>query len=272
VRQRFAPALVLALASLGACRVEPEERPLTCAPPPGTDRLLARPERFILFGEIHGTNEAPASFGEIVCAAAEKGPVVVGVEWFEEFTPAFNAYLASDGGREARESFVSSLREQFTGDGRSSRAAFALYDRLRDIKVAGADIRIVAFVRLTFGEPAKSQTPYEKALAASLMAGAGDSPRVLVLVGNTHSRRKTFSSTPPFDPMAMHLPKRETLSLSIGHAGGTSHSCRPDCGVQELVPVFPSPVGIEFPAGGVDGGVYDGLWAIGPVTASPPMD
>jgi hypothetical protein len=272
LKHPLAPTLALAIACLGACQVESGKAALTCTPPPGTDTLLARPERFILFGEIHGTSEGPASFGEIACEAAKKGPVVVGVEWLEESTPAFNAYLASDGKPEAKETFVSSLRDQFFGDGRSSKAAFALFDRLREMKAAGGDIRIVAFVPLILQEPGGSQTAYDQALAAALTAGAGDARRVIVLTGNTHSRRKTFEMTPPFDPMAMHLPKVETLSLTMSHTGGSAHTCRPDCGVHEREPMFPGPPGIALPAGGIDGGVYDGIWAVGPITASPPMD
>lgn len=50
---------------------------MACSPPDGTTALLERPERVIMIGELHGTEEAPRAVGEIACAAAEQGPVVV---------------------------------------------------------------------------------------------------------------------------------------------------------------------------------------------------
>src|ERR1051326_5289240 len=53
-----------------------------CTPLPGTEQLWSTPAlRFVLVGEMHGTKETPAAFGDLVCSATSlKRPIVVGVE------------------------------------------------------------------------------------------------------------------------------------------------------------------------------------------------
>jgi hypothetical protein len=42
----------------------------SCSPIPGAELLWARSEpRFVLVGEMHGTNETPAVFRDLVCSA-----------------------------------------------------------------------------------------------------------------------------------------------------------------------------------------------------------
>ena len=68
---------------------------LACAPPEGASTLLDRPEQVIMIGELHGTAEAPHAVGEIACAAAERGPVVVALELEDTLQPTLDAFMAA---------------------------------------------------------------------------------------------------------------------------------------------------------------------------------
>lgn len=266
-------ALVVSCATAGA-DTPPETAPLDCGALPGTQDLLdERSETYLVFGEIHGTSEAPQAFGEIVCEAAARGPVIVGIERPSAVTPVLQTYLDSDGGNEAR---FALLRGFFDGTewGLSSQAFLDLFIRLRQIRQAGADIKLVGF---TNEQPIGSggQTPYEKRLAKVLKSAGDANPdaRVMVLVGNLHARKEpypTLGDRPGFDPMAMHLPDGEVLSFNISHAGGEAHLCAQDgCGPH---PVEGRPR-LEEPALALSDSDsrYDGVWYVGPVTASPPI-
>ena len=74
-----------------------------CAPIEGADAILADPAiDYVILGEMHGTQETPALFGDLVCAAAARGPVIVALEVALEDQAAFDAYLNSAGDAPAR--------------------------------------------------------------------------------------------------------------------------------------------------------------------------
>lgn len=179
----------------------------------GCDRGARTTGRFVLFGEQHGTREAPLQFAETVCVAANRGPVIVGVEQPEILGPAFDAYLASADDQSATAALRAAYRGLITTDGRSSEAMFEMFARLRELKREGASIRVVPFQREVRILPDTSQTPYEQSMAAALLENVGHRDRVLVLVGSLHARREpvTFPGIVPFEPMAIRLP--DTLTI-----------------------------------------------------------
>lgn len=233
--------------------------------------VLEHPERYVIFGEQHGTQQAPAQFGEVACVAARQGPVVVALEQSEALAPVFERYMASNGSAAARADFHQALTPMMTPDGRSSVAMFALFDRLQALKLAGADIRVIPFQHSTPDGADGSQTPYEIGLATTLASKAGQATRVLVLVGSLHARRKTFAMAgfPPIDPMAMHLPSGSTLTLVAQDGPGEAWQCAPQCGVHKVGdPSQTTAPGITLFDQPTEG--FDGRWSVGPVSASPP--
>jgi hypothetical protein len=231
---------------------------------------LARPNiRFAIVGEMHGTVEEPRLFGDIVeSVARQRRPVVVGLE-FESGTLA--DYLASDGGPVARRKLIAQADWQ-TADGRSSRAMLALVARLQTMSRAHGGLALAAIKPVMNGH-AQSQTPYERAMAANIRAAARDSrATVLVLVGNIHARRLPFpatTNTKAFEPMAMHLPRDQTLSVLFTTDGGQAWNCQEDCGPHALgadhVALLQEPAALkQFHQG------YDLLVPAGKVSASPP--
>ncbi|MAN73430.1 MAG: hypothetical protein CME84_05000 [Henriciella sp.] len=247
---------------------------LSCESLPNTgDLLREQNQTFLIFGEIHGSREAPKAFGETVCEAARTGPVVVGIERPSQLSGVMQNFVDSDGSDDAR---FTLLRGFFDGTdwGLSSQAFLDLFIRLQQLTAQGADIRMVGFTSATT-VGSGSQTPYERRLAAELLRASARNPdaRILVLVGNLHARKETYpelGSRPAFDPMVMPLPQDEVLSFNIAHSGGDTHRCTAEgCGPQPVDGrADPEKTGIWLSDGDLR---YDGIWNIGPVSASPPI-
>jgi hypothetical protein len=247
-----------------------------CPALPGLESPAIRNARTIIVGELHGTAEIPAMFGDLVCHVSAGGAsVLVGLEFEEDKLAAFTSFLNSAGTLEDRATFLEqsgwlASAERFP-DGRTSEAMFALVNRLRVMRASGARIALTTFIRRVDGD---TQTPYEMAMAESisLASRAGSYDKVLVLVGNLHARteRVVFPGSPGFEPMAMHLPEGEFVSLNAKYSSGAAWNCqRSKCEarpVQGFAGAETRSVSMfsEMPGG------YDGEFIVGPITASPP--
>src|SRR5690554_1179150 len=110
-----------------------------CSQIPGWEQVLARAEtRWIVIGEMHGSNEVPELFADAVCRTAQSRRVVVGIEQPASQQEAIDAFLDSDGGEAARRDFMeAAMWHGPMKDGRSSEAIFRLFERLRQMKAAG---------------------------------------------------------------------------------------------------------------------------------------
>src|SRR5690242_6766716 len=74
-----------------------------CSPVPGAEQFVASKQyRFIIVGEMHGTNETPALVGDLACELSASKPVTVAVEFNVAATPVLDSYLQSDGREKAR--------------------------------------------------------------------------------------------------------------------------------------------------------------------------
>ena len=240
-----------------------------CPPVPGVERLWAEPRtRFVIVGEYHGTTETPALFGDIVCHALGTGrPVQVGLEFLESHQPALDRFMD---GRDARYA-----PGEVFHDGRHSVAMYALLDRLRRMRAAGAPLGVFAFLRDS--EAGHNQTPHESAMAAVWRERAAARPDalVLVLVGNLHARKSPAPLKLTFLPAAALLPPESTVSVIGAFTGGSAWICvgtdpkgGPACGERTAPPRSPMPPrGVRLePSGGADGAYSVGV----PFTASPP--
>ena len=250
-----------------------------CEPVAGWDRLLAAPgKRYIVVGEMHGTEQAPELFGDLACLTGQARPLVIALELPDADQDELDAYLASDGGEAAQPALLKA-RHCSAQDGRSSRAMFALIERLRQLHQAGMVEAVVAFVPTT--PPAEGYTPqwYERAMAETIMRRVSGQASALVLVGDSHARtgEMTFNGQ-SYLAMSAHFPERERVTLVIGGHGGRSWSCSRGSAGGELecrAHDFPPTAGasparglVLGPAWGVPTGV---LHVGGPFTASPPQ-
>ncbi|MDG2533255.1 hypothetical protein P6144_06325 [Sphingomonas sp. HITSZ_GF] len=210
-----------------------------CAPIPGSAAILNdRTIDYIVVGEFHGTNEAPGFFGDMVCLAAARGPVMVALEIPVEDQGAVDAYLASNGDAAAREAL---LKANFwaSRDGRSSTAMLALIERLRSMS-RGRQILGVAATQPRTGSAQGDETSYNRAMAAEWMGAMAGHPgaRVLALVGNAHAVPGKVQLGQGFDflPAASFLPRKRTATLGNAEVGGAAWMCgrQANCGRQSL--------------------------------------
>ncbi|MDP2765429.1 MAG: hypothetical protein Q8O54_11415, partial [Brevundimonas sp.] len=159
-----------------------------------------------------------------------------------------------------------------TADGRTSLAMMEMMQAIRRMKAEGRDVTIRAFQPSSSRPPAFDQNYYELDMAVAMVAAAAERPeaRVLVLVGNIHASKTRFDR---FDlmPAAAHLPRKETITLNVAQQGGQTWSCQADgCRVYDSRAVYDAAArGVIM--GPVSEGAWDGVLAVGPVTASPPV-
>lgn len=257
-------ATLLAAATLAA--------PTACTPVPGVEALWKDEIRYVVVGEMHGTTETPAAFADLVCAARDKGPVTVALEFSEGMQPMLDAFMAAESNEAARAILAAYPHGPFVHhDGRGSVAMLDLLLRLRAMQRETPSLKVVAFAPDSPRVQGFSQSYYDLDMGHRLATAARKAPgsRMLVLVGNIHAQRKTIERM-NLTPAVVHLPSAEVVSLYVAQQGGTSWNCRGDgCG-----PV-PLPASYDEAARGVivqtyGDGAFDGVLALGPTTASEP--
>ncbi|MFN7387908.1 hypothetical protein [Brevundimonas sp.] len=244
-----------------------------CEPPEGHEVLWTPENRFVVVGEIHGTREAPAAFAELVCAAAEQGPVTVALELPVSMQPQLDAFLtAPDEPTAAALLQPTIFGDASWADGRTSIAMVDMMQSVRRLRVEGRDVTIRAFQPSNPRPAGFDQNYYELDMASELVEAAASRPesRILVLVGNIHASKTHFERI-DLMPAAAHLPRKETVSLNVAQQGGQSWSCQAEeCRVYDSIARYDAEArGVIM--GPVSEGAWDGVLAVGPVTASPPM-
>lgn len=238
----------------------------------GWDQVFENKNRqFIVLGEFHGTNEMPQIFGDAVCLTSKSQPITVALEMPHTDQSLIDAYLASDGGAEAKRDFLQAqIWKNDFKDGRSSEAMFMLFDRLRRLQAEGKIQSVVAF------QPTQwlSNGQYEKSMAERIKRKATRNSKILILVGNVHAMRTKITFGPkPYIPMAGHLPKKSTFTLNIVDDGGSAWACTgPNkCGViTGRKPTQTNQRGVSISVKG--NSPYDGVLFLGSsTTASMPQ-
>lgn len=251
--------------SNGDSKYGPAEPAPECSAIPTGSADLVRPGSITVFGELHGTNEAPRFVADLACSAADGARVVVGIELPGTMNPALQLFLASDGSDEARRAL---LADRFwnTEDGRSSRAMLALVDTVRRLKRAGRSADVFAFDGRFGGAGAR-----DRGMAANLVERLGAlvpaKTVVSILTGNLHARASTERW------MGWHLRERYPAlrTLNNHYSGGEAWACTPDgCGsiklrgrdrgTERLVELTEQP----------DENGYDGVFYFGHASASQP--
>jgi hypothetical protein len=244
-----------------------------CSPPNGTDALLAAPHKVLVVGESHGTAEAPAAFAGLVCAAAQQGPVTVGLEMPESDQPLLDYVMAApDEATAARTLRNGEFGDVRRNDGRHSQAMFDMIISIWRLKAAGRDVALRAFAPRMSVIRGRDQGWWELEMAygMSRILVVRPDARVLILVGDLHARKTPIGRLAEVGlPAAGHLHAPDTLSLHFAQQGGESWGCQAECGLQRTINVYdPEARGVIL--GPIQDGAYDGVLAVGPTTASPP--
>ena len=260
---------VCAAAVMTAACAFSAEAGTACSPVPGLDAALKSTAHVIWFGEMHGTNEMPAFFGDAVCIASRDGrKVIVALERLTEEDGPTHAFLAMSDKDAATSVLLTGVQwRSRLQDGRSSEGMLTLLRRLYDYKAAGhlADIVVID----DWTRPEARNTAMSDAVKA--IVAAHPDARVLVYSGNTHAS-KTVSAQEPH--AASYLPAKDVYSVNIQVEGGTiwtpDKAAMPISGYGHraagVVPVKDS----GLPKEATDG--FDAIAFLGvPVTASPPV-
>lgn len=273
-----------------------------CTMPEGWSGIADREPRFVVFGETHGTQEAPALVANVACGLAAAGErVLLAIELSVEDNAALQAAW-----RLPVDRFPPALRNAgWAGrqDGVASRAMFDMLAKLHARKEAGVVIDVTAFngardaaQRARFATLA-GQGPHESSQAENIAdaASAGNYDRVIVLVGSFHARRNSVSvGSSQFEPMAMRLAKiGSTISLRMRDAGGSMWNCiaKPGTSLGQGQPITADAIDCRvhsvrgstdlartpfmrlgpFPGEELRAQDFDGFVWLGPVTGSPPL-
>lgn len=235
----FVLASALALVDGAAASAEePEPAAIHCDLPGGWSDVAELNARFVVFGELHGTNEGPNFVGSLACALGrENHRVLVAIE----HDAAENEALQSAWNSDDFEQRLRTLLFAEGSDGRSSSAMYDLLVRLHRVKQSGAHLSIVAFNGFRDKPQADrftnltGQGPWEAAQAENIAIASTSQTydHVLVLVGNFHAMKTPLSrGGDDFDPMALRLSQYgKTVSLNMRYADGTSWNCIPKPGV-----------------------------------------
>lgn len=272
-----------------------------CKGPDGLAAIVASKARFVIFGELHGTEQSPAFVGDVACAlTTENRHILVAVELSSPDNAALQAAWAG-----AQQPFADTLVRTMPdwtarNDGVTSRAMLAMLVRLHDLKAQGRAIDVVAFngPRDDAQHDKFKDLPgaggHEAAQAENIRiaADAGRYDRVLVLVGEAHAQKVPIERHGPvYEPMAMRLaPAAQVLTFDIAYPPGSAWTCdvksdykggpissdAVDCSAH---PLSGTSVGGEvrillnkdFPSSAPVDPAYDGVFVVGPVTASPPV-
>lgn len=248
---------------------------LACSPPAGFGEIIRRPERVIVIGELHGTEQAPAALAEMACALAEVGPLTIGVELADTMKTALAAFLNAPDDQTALQALEGTLfLDPRWNDGRSSQAMLQAMNRIRALKAAGRDIEFHPFQPSSPRPSGMTQAWSELNMAREISRGVWERPqaRMLILTGNIHARKTGQPRWPEVGlPATGHLPAADTLSLRIAQQGGSAWNCSgDDCGVdRSIVQDDPDLRGVILVS--TDDGAHDGLLALGPSTASFPI-
>lgn len=245
-----------------------------CKPVPGAANLWTKPSlHWVWIGEMHGTAETPAAFGDLVCDALANGKhVTVALERVTKEQPALNSILNGLKLEDAEATLLAEPGWHIFLDGRSSQAMLSLLVRLRELKKQYPDLRVDAIDGPSYTDAPGSR---DEAIGKSVLALAGSHPGdlVLVLTGNVHAMKKPFST---YNTSAMYLPADQLYSLLVTDRGGESWKWTDvGCGAQansnpdrDMTRTF----GIYSDPAYTKSG-FDGVFALGKqITASPPAN
>jgi hypothetical protein len=271
-----------------------------CKFPVGWQAIEKTGNDLVVFGEQHGTSEAPAFVSNTVCALAMSGNrVAVAIEWPVRLNDDLQGALLKSSQEFDFELMNLLPREKV--DGTTSVAMLDLVKRIHNLKSRGYDVNVFAFGGFETGEQFArlsklvGQNQIEAAYAENIekqIRGRGYD-FVLVLVGNLHAIKTPVRlGEMVINPMAVRLSESHpTTSLNMLHDSGSAWSCRrvtdsriagrdpeargaAECRVHQIsgngnLGLGPF-VRLADKNTKSDQESFDGIFWVGPVTASPP--
>jgi hypothetical protein len=245
---------------LSSCGLENQVATVSCGEPPGTPQAS-----LLLFGEMHGSREAPELIGRIACSSALRGPTAIGLELPTTEQNAIDAYLVSDGSESSKRKLLSGRFWQEGRDGRSSTAMTDLIEYVRTLNKQGVPLQIFAF-----------DSPSGLTRDASLAQGIRDfhadnqNLSIIALMGNVHASQQPIQRNgEQIVTSGALLHDLSPISVLVAYRSGSIWACMSGCGVHEIS----SDWGGGRQPGFVDESPipgYDVSYVLPTITASPP--
>jgi hypothetical protein len=214
-------AMALCLLALGLSTAAAATAP-SCSPIPGANQIWTKPSlRWVFIGEMHGSNETPAAFRDLVCDALAHGKhVTVALERPTGEQAALDGILTAKSKNlpEAEALLLSQHDWKDVLDGRSSESMLHLLLSLRELRASHRDLSVVAFDP---PYPLGVKGARDQAMGKVLLALGERKPHDLILIftGNIHGMEAPIFG---YDPAAMYIPAAERLSLQVTDRGGES--------------------------------------------------
>jgi len=244
-----------------------------CSPIPGADQIWSKAGvHWVFIGELHGSNETPAAFRELVCDAMAHGKhVTVALERPASEQATLDNIVTAKDLSAAKKSLLQLPGWKEVLDGRGSEAMLRLLVSLRELHKLHPDLKVVAFDAPYTGTAPGAR---DEAMGHALLSLRPAKPNdlVLILTGNIHA----MQASKRYDLTAMYLPPKEILSLEVTDRGGESwsQSTEDGCGPQKgTLPDKDAkkPYGIFLDPSLAPFGKVDGVLSLGvPLTPSAP--
>lgn len=180
---------IVALAACSEAKVEQARKEFGCVAIDGLKQIDGdKQPAYVVIGEMTETSEGPAAFAEIACNLAASGKLFVGV----------SEYL-----------------------GGATDAEIRMRRRIDALIAKGAPISIVVISDQNREWNPRDRTGAEKRWADSIVGKmkVTGATHALLLVPHTDARDAAYPPAPRFagyDPMPMHLPEGQVMSLEIG--------------------------------------------------------
>ena len=186
--------------------------------------------RFMMIGELHGTNETPELIAAILKSRANKGRVLLGLEIPRDEQERIDAYLQSGGSSLSRQAMLQGAHWKGQ-DGRSSEAMVGLMEQLRRLRNSGYKVDVVCFDG-SADDFKQARTNRDAIMATNLRAAMKRRPadRTLTLTGNIHNQLvQRPAGSPLNDSMAWNLRDLGPETINISALRGSVWNCQPEC-------------------------------------------
>lgn len=232
----------------------------------------------IVFGELHGTREIPAFFGDQVETLLEAGRRVhVGLEMSaaeqEGITSAMKLPEA-----DRQRALLKLPQWKNTRDGRNSVAMARLLGRLGNLQsVFEDDLSVFSFdVATDWRGDSNDRDRFMADKIGDVRARIPDDSYLLVLTGNAHAFGAPGAPwDSSFRSMTVQLTKRHpVLSLRNLQTGGTAWICTPECSARSVSGAPEREPGIHldpYHADWTEDPIHDGIFFLGELSASEPL-
>jgi len=237
---------------------------------------IIKEKRLVILGELHGTKEAPAFAGTLVCNLAKGNKKIAFAIEMPASTQAQlqSAFLQNQKISASNEFDALSFWNSSFQDGKRSQAYKDLLMTLWDLRATNESIKLIAIdVDETPNNTGNAREQYMASRLSSFLQEFPDYV-VVALVGNLHARK--LQGTPwnkAYIPMAFFLRDINFITFDIGYTAGSAWNCNKTACMERPVSRLKPTGVVKLPTiklSEIDAN-FDGEYDLNEVTASPPL-